>query len=239
MQDLQSGSTNSVYENVTPSGAIDGSNVTFTVPHTFIINSLKVYKNGVRLKSGAGNDYVETTGGFTMAVAPATGTRVLVDYMVSAGISNNADTVDGYHATDIIAAAKQAMYPVGSIYLNATDGTNPATLLGFGTWTAFGAGRVPVGIDISQVEFDTAGETGGAKTHTLTTAEMPAHAHRMSLEFGTNANLNSGPPGQYNQIRANGSTYYTAAGQMENTGGGGAHNNLQPYVVVYMWRRTA
>ena len=48
------------------------------------------------------------------------------------------------------------IYPVGSIYMNASDSTNPATLLGFGTWVAFGAGRVPVGIDAGQTEFDTA-----------------------------------------------------------------------------------
>lgn len=67
-------------------------------------------------------------------------------------------------------------FPVGYIYISV-DPTNPATVLGYGTWAAFAAGRVLVGIDAGQTEFDTVEETGGAKTHTLTTAEMPSHTH--------------------------------------------------------------
>ena len=74
-------------------------------------------------------------------------------------------------------------YPVGSIYINASVATNPATLLGFGTWAAFGAGRVMVGLDAGQTEFDTAEETGGAKTHTLTTGELPASG--LTVNLGT------------------------------------------------------
>jgi hypothetical protein len=59
------------------------------------------------------------------------------------------------------------LYPVGSVYINASVSTNPGTLLGFGTWAAFGAGRVLVGLDAGDVDFDTVEETGGAKTHTL------------------------------------------------------------------------
>jgi hypothetical protein len=71
-------------------------------------------------------------------------------------------------------AVKNELYPVGSIYTNATSSTNPGTLLGFGTWTAFGAGRVMVGLDAGNALFDTAEETGGSAdaivvshTHTL------------------------------------------------------------------------
>lgn len=146
--------------------------------------------------------------------------------------------VENYSLVQIL----QSVYPVGSIYFNAGVSTNPATLLGFGTWAAWGAGRVPVGIDATQAEFDTLEETGGAKTHTLTAAQMPSHAHRLSLEFGTTGSLTVAPPGQYNQVRANGTTYYgssTSNNLMEMTGGGGAHNNLQPYITVFMWKRTA
>jgi hypothetical protein len=69
------------------------------------------------------------------------------------------------------------LYPVGSVYINAAVSTNPGTLLGFGTWAAFGAGRVLVGLDAGDVDFDTVEETGGAKTHTLTVDEMPSHTH--------------------------------------------------------------
>jgi microcystin-dependent protein len=73
---------------------------------------------------------------------------------------------------DILARA----WPVGSVFVSAVD-TNPADLMGFGTWQAFGAGRVLVGLDAGQTEFDALGETGGAKAVTLTEQQMPAHTH--------------------------------------------------------------
>ena len=123
-------------------------------------------------------------------------------------------------------------WPVGSIFI-AVVATSPATLLGGGTWVAFGAGRVLVGINAADADFDTAEETGGAKTHTLTAAEMPAHTHPQTaptsasggaIRFATDTNAS----GAVTDGNATGST-----------GGGGAHNNVQPYVVVYMWKRTA
>ena len=124
------------------------------------------------------------------------------------------------------------IYPVGSIYMNASDSTNPATLLGFGTWVAFGAGRVPVGIDAGQTEFDTAGETGGAKTHTFTISEMPSHTHNNPAGIL--------PPPNSNDVDVTGGNARTLGDDVatEATGGGQAHNNLQPYIVVYMWKRT-
>jgi hypothetical protein len=80
-------------------------------------------------------------------------------FVVARGVDNLTLTL-----TDIL----KAMYPVGSVYTNASDGTDPATLLGFGTWAALGAGRVIVGIDSGDTEFDVAGETGGAKTSAST-----------------------------------------------------------------------
>ena len=126
----------------------------------------------------------------------------------------------------------QAVYPVGSIYINAAVSTNPATLLGFGTWAAFGAGRVIVGLNASDSGFDTAQETGGAKTHTLSTAEIPSHTHTSSLRGNGEDELQSIPSASDNTDPS--LTMTTNA-----TGGGGAHNNLQPYIVAYMWRRTA
>ena len=125
------------------------------------------------------------------------------------------------------------VYPVGSIYINAAVSTNPATLLGFGTWTAFGAGRVMVGIDGTQSEFDTLEETGGAKTHTLTTSELPAHNHNQPAGIS--------PAPNANDVDITGGNGRTIDNNIvtDNTGGGQAHNNLQPYIVVYMWKRTA
>lgn len=121
-----------------------------------------------------------------------------------------------------------SLYPVGSIYINASVSTNPATLIGFGTWEAFGAGRVLVGLDSGQTEFDTLGETGGAKTHTLTINEMPAHTHSVPNSGSQNNSFDSGT-----------TVGNDVTGTSGSTGGGQAHNNLQPYIVVYMWKRTA
>lgn len=148
-----------------------------------------------------------------------TGGASAADARTSLGLNTQAE---------ILAAA----YPVGSIYINATNSTNPGTLLGFGTWSAFGAGRVPVGFDSGQTEFDAAEKTGGAKTHTLTTDEMPAHTHTSSQQLGTGA-FPVMPQGAASGSDVN--SNYTS----NSTGGGGAHNNLQPYIVVYMWKRTA
>ena len=129
------------------------------------------------------------------------------------------------------------IYPVGSIYINATNSTNPATLLGFGTWSSFGAGRVLVGIDSSDTDFDTSEETGGAKTHTLTTAELPSHTHTHTVETGRSfsSSIGNAPVVQGSDNTVLSSSAVTTS----STGGGSAHNNLQPYIVVYMWKRTA
>tara|TARA_E500000318_G_scaffold111264_2_gene129146 strand:+ start:1378 stop:1926 length:549 start_codon:yes stop_codon:yes gene_type:complete len=145
--------------------------------------------------------------------------------IVNADISASADIAGSKLASDALEAA----YPVGSIYMNASDGTNPNTLLGFGTWAAFGAGRVPVGFDSSDTDFDTAEETGGAKTHTLSIDEMPAHNHDFSAPIIFEDNSDGGNNG-YGGL---------STGQTSTVGGDQAHNNLQPYIVVYMWKRTA
>lgn len=93
--------------------------------------------------------------------------------------------------TAFVTAALQAVYPVGSIYINATSSSNPVSLLGFGTWEAFGAGRVMVGLNASDALFDTAEETGGSAnaiavshTHAFsgTTASNGAHTHFILAE---------------------------------------------------------
>lgn len=117
-------------------------------------------------------------------------------------------------------------FPVGAVYTSVVS-TNPATTLGYGTWTAFASGRTLVGVDTGQTEFDTVEETGGAKTHTLTTAEIPAHTHTIPFIAGNGANF------------AGGNVVDTAGGTTGSTGGGGSHNNLQPYITVYFWKRTA
>ena len=150
-----------------------------------------------------------------------------------------------------IAAAAQGLYPVGSIYINATNATNPATLLGFGTWVAFGAGRVPVGFNGSDPLFDTAEETGGSKdatvvshTHTATsTVTDPGHTHNTSKPVMTNAVGGNGAGGFDRLLETisttSSTTGITVATTVATTGSSGANANLQPYITVYMWKRTA
>ena len=138
-------------------------------------------------------------------------------------------------------------FPVGSVFISVVS-TNPGTLLGYGTWSAFGAGRVLVGIDAGQTEFDTVEETGGAKTHTLTEAEMPSHTHIQDAHSHVENNNSATTGGlagwaardtSTNTSVATGYSTANTTATNQNTGGDGAHNNLQPYIVVYMWKRTA
>ena len=125
-------------------------------------------------------------------------------------------------------------FPVGSVYI-AVVGTNPATLLGYGTWSVFATGTVLVAIDTGQPEFDTVEKTGGSKTHTLTTAELPAHNHQILRERSATTG------GATTLIARTSDTSSTVDTNVftETTGSGGAHNNLQPHTVVHMWKRTA
>lgn len=127
-----------------------------------------------------------------------------------------------------------ACWPVGAIFVSAVA-TNPATLLGFGTWAAFGAGRVLVGLDAAQTEFDTLLETGGAKTHALTVTEIPAHTHVITSQTATTGAATSYEHGTLDTSSAEAEATEVTG----STGGALAHNNLQPYVVVRFWQRTA
>lgn len=146
------------------------------------------------------------------------------------------------------------LYPVGHIYMS-TNSANPGTLFPGTTWEALPAGRVLLAQGTSEwgTEY-AAGSTGGEATHTLTRTEMPSHNHSGSTnstgahthgaagnrgwdgtsKFGfsdqttTTATLNTNSAGSHSHTVTIG-----------NTGGGSAHNNMQPYLSVYMWKRTA
>lgn len=151
--------------------------------------------------------------------------------------------------TAFVQAALEVLYPVGSVYMNATSSSNPATLLGFGTWTAFGAGRVPVGYDSTNSNFNSAEKTGGSAdavvvshTHSVTD---PGHTHSytnpQSPSSGSNSYQN-GPQGYTWRAEniASGTTASKTTGiSLGSTGSSGTNANLQPYITVYMWKRTA
>ena len=122
-------------------------------------------------------------------------------------------------------------YPVGSVYISiASD--NPASVFGFGTWELLAPGRTLVCVDENDTAFNTSGKMGGAKTHTLTVAEMPSHGHRVKSSNSASGSASGAQPYSGGNL-VDSSTY------LENTGGGAAHNNLPPYIAVYMWLRVA
>ena len=151
--------------------------------------------------------------------------------------------------TAFVQAALQALHPVGSVYINATDSTNPGTLLGFGTWSAFGAGRVPVGFDSSNALFDTAEETGGSAdsilpTHTHGATSVvtdPGHLHSLIDAGFVGSGIYAYQSGGNGLATQTGSavTGITVTTTNANAGVSATNGNYQPYITVYMFKRTA
>ena len=148
--------------------------------------------------------------------------------------------------TAFVQAVKASLFPIGAIY-TAVVSTNPGTLLGFGTWTAFGAGRVLVGFDSGNPLFDTAEETGGSAdaitvshTHTATVTD-PGHFHTQTGQTNGpaagGAAFGGGSFSAITQNTASNTTGITVANS--TTGSSGTNANYQPYITVYMWKRTA
>lgn len=205
----------------------------------------------------------------------------------------NGSEVNAGNFNDVVnalvhAAVFEQAWPLGSIHMSVNP-ANPAVTLGGGVWQAWGSGRVPVGVDTGQTEFNAVEETGGAKTHTLTVDQIPSHDHAQDPHnHGIDHNhpaVNTSSGGGHSHTlysRGGGSTgdlgsfprikrsspeadpAYQSSDLMEdgggvhshsvdvpaftgnsssttannqNTGGGQAHNNLQPYITCYMWKR--
>lgn len=132
----------------------------------------------------------------------------------------------------------EGAYPVGALFF-CYGPTDPSILLGFGTWALFGQGQILVGFKSTDTDFDADGKQGGAKTHTLTIAEMPAHDHgpgTLAIDRGSGTG-SSGNRAAAGSTTAQGTA--TASGLTGNRGGGDPHNNMPPYIVVHIWRRTA
>lgn len=149
------------------------------------------------------------------------------------------------------ASLADLIYPVGSIYMSVNN-VNPANLFG-GTWESWGSGRVPVGVNTSDSDFATVEKTGGEKTHRLTVNEMPSHDHgspdssKPYFILGGSSAISTGLadalPGNTRTYPFYGYTSdgyrFAANGSTSKVGGSAAHNNLQPYITCYMWKRVS
>lgn len=120
------------------------------------------------------------------------------------------------------------VYPIGSIYLSVNN-TNPSKYFG-GTWVSWGTGRVPVGVDTSQSEFNTVEKTGGSKylqehEHSKTTG-----LYKYEYSYGIDGQVYKGTS------KLQDITVWSGKVSGVTTGNSG---NLQPYITCYMWKRTA
>jgi len=198
-----------------------------------------------------GTDIITATNYMTGATFPSpTLTGVPVAPTASPGTNTTQIATTAFVTTGL-----QAAYPVGSIYLG-TLSTNPNTLFGFGTWVAFGSGRMLISQDATYP----AGTTGGAATTTLITANLPSHSHTFSATTGatdlshthTYGSANNWGSGAANAFDARNNNAYTTSGASVNmnhthsvsgttdgTGSGTAAATISPYISVYMWNRTA
>lgn len=210
--------------------------------------NLNIVFNPLDIPSGSAKNFDYTTyGTFEKAIKDADG-RVIKDT---------------YATKSDVALLLQKVYPIGSIYMNATDSRNPAEIFGFGTWVKISAGRVLLGAGTADSgTVYNAGATGGEEKAPLTLDNMPSHVHTgITSSNGAHThvikvNTNGYPDGQHDSSgdehywrgTAYGDTavkYTDSNGEHTHTfttnatGANKAHNNMQPYLVVYIFKRTA
>lgn len=162
---------NAVVREEVPTGAINGSNVSFTTSSEFIGGTTQVFVNGLKQLRGTHYQEVNNTS-VELFEAPETGDNIQVGYLTSVNTAGNAHTIDGMSLNDI----GNGIYPVGTIYHNEINPDNPSTyLLGMAgtTWEAI-EGRVIAGHGANGI---VAGGTGGQHEKTLSASEMPEHSH--------------------------------------------------------------
>lgn len=195
----------------------------------------------------ASNITAGTLGGSVVANATAVGTlttKQVRNITISTADPTSSDGGNGDVWIKYGNAQSDCPFPVGGVYISIAS-TNPSSIWAGTTWEQFAKGKTLVGLDSSDSDFNTAEQTGGEKIHTLTTNEIPAHGHGME-----HTHKYTGPnTGSWKVGTSTSHTWCTSAGSKtsgaasktttDNAGGGSAHNNLQPYIVVYMWKRVS
>ena len=173
-----------------------------------------------------------------------TGTPTLPAGTIATTVADNTDSSTKIATTAFVQSVKtlvlQSVFPVGAIYTSYSVSTDPATVLGFGTWSAI-EGKVLAGYQSGDTDFGTAGGTGGTKdavvvdhTHTITD---PGHTHLYEGHVNVHPGATGGGSAQAPQTKTTQSA--TTNITIDNEGVSGTGKNLQPYVTVHMWRRTA
>ena len=148
--------------------------------------------------------------------------------VANVGTENAYARGDHVHPSDTSKASLQDVYPVGSIYMNASVATNPAVIFGFGTWVAL-EDMFLLGASATYP----LNSQGGEVNHILTESELPPHRHPASqhVKWVSNSGSIQSATNSYYAINDNANTGYT--------GDGLGHNNMPPYLAVHIWKRTA
>ena len=174
-----------------------------------------------------------------------TGTPTLPSGTIATTVADNTDSSTKIATTAFVQSVKtlvlQSVFPVGAIYTSYNVSTDPATVLGFGTWSAI-EGKVLAGYQSGDSDFGTAGGTGGSKdavvvqhNHGITD---PGHNHTVTTSSTSTIASGNAIPLNYLYTTRTTSTSTTGI-TINNEGVSGTGKNLQPYVTVHMWRRTA
>ena len=244
--------TNTVYTHPTTSGnkhipaggssgqilrwSADGTAAWGADNNTMYSTGTASYSGTTKLYTGTGSatDGTMTQNAITSALNGKAASSHTHNY---AGSSTAGGAATSLSSSGIIEVMKK-IYPVGCIYMSVNS-TNPRTIFGFGTWTAWGNGRVPVGVNTSDSNFNTVEKTGGYSSVTLTANQMPSHNHTIGVFNSTSGIKENGETDLWIEGGGEIATTFGESIPSRDAGGGQAHTNLQPYITCYMWKRTA
>lgn len=251
----------------TPDLNITASGITLT--HDGAVSAIGVVRNGngVRIRNTVTNkEYRLALTGSDLTIDENTGTeaspswanvltistttKVVTFAAIPVAPASNPTTDSQIARKKYVDDVQNATWPVGSVFLSVVA-TNPGTLLGFGTWASIGVGRTLIGVDPNDSDFNTVEKTGGTKTHTLNANNLPAHTHSIT-DPGHNHAIGCRYPDDqglygltYSGNNGTPTTTYTGAsatgitGTNNNSTANNAVTHMNPYLTVYMWKRTA
>mgnify|MGYP003676734940 CR=1 FL=1 len=192
------------------------------------------------LDADGGDVFVKDAGTTYGSLTNSSGNLIIKSGTTTAATFSGANVTFAGTISDSNGNIAQAAYPVGSVFI-AVVSTNPSSLLGFGSWSAFGTGRMLIGIDSSDSDFNAVEETGGAKTHTIAQTNLPDLTLKttefVKIEETPESAPNGSGTGNKGSSSGSGAAYNKA--DVETGGDGTAINHMPPFIAVYMWKRTA